>query len=323
MSRSLAWLLAVVMLLAAGCAGRESAGPPPPPPGETGGANPGPTPGIEDRLTKLAQEAKARNTAEAWNEYGYALGQAERWQESAEACRKALALDAKHPYALYNLGWAEFKLGQHLAARTHIGASDALQKHQRWETRYALGLVAEALGEKSRAAVDYETAADLAGSASDAPAKALKRVKDFLPTPKSPPAGWTSFVNTRFGFRIFYPNDWTPGPVPENGDGRYFTSPDGLAEIRASGSLYAGAEEMKAERGEKPFLYGLIEEGAPSRDGRTRTTTYRAYRTDERTRIAYTVQVTAPADQWEQLQPVINAVMRSFRITFGNAYADF
>gem|GEM_PF-6058155 len=262
-------------------------------------------------------------TADEWDARCYSLGQARRWQEAAEACRKALALEKDHAFALYNLGWAEYNLGQYLPSRTDVGRSDHLQKGQRWETRYLLGRIAEALGEKSRAAVDYETAAALAKGVSPEPAKALERLKDHLPLPMPPPAGWNYFGNGRYGFRIFYPADWKPQPEPTNGDGRSFVSPDGRSRISAWGSFNTLEERPELKAGETPLLYGFLRTDERSKDGKSRIAWLRAYRIDEKLNLAYGVVVEVPVEQWEQIQPVIDTVMRSFRITFGGAYADF
>ena len=45
--------------------------------------------------------------------------------------------------------------------------------------------------------------------------------------------GWEIYENERFGTRIAYPAEFTPGPAPENGDGRRFTSEDATIEVYA------------------------------------------------------------------------------------------
>ncbi len=278
----------------------------------------------DEAVDALRTVTAVRGSADDWNDLGYALGKLGRWAESAEACRRAVTLDKRHAYALYNLGWAEYQLGQYLPARTHIGQSDALQDGQRWETRYALGQVSEALGELSRAATDYEAAAGLAKHQSDEPAKALERVRDHLPLPLPPPDGWTVYTNGRFGFRIFHPEDWTPGPPPTNGDGRYFTSPDGKSEIRAWGGFQlTEPPKWQPDSRHQPFLYGWLEPDPPTTKPGMRSLLLHATRTDEEVKIEYGVVITAPADQWAKLQPLIDTVMRSFKITFGNAYVGY
>lgn len=47
--------------------------------------------------------------------------------------------------------------------------------------------------------------------------------------------GWQTYINDRFGMRFDYPADvFSPGPPPENGDGRAFSSPDAVLLIYAS-----------------------------------------------------------------------------------------
>ena len=45
--------------------------------------------------------------------------------------------------------------------------------------------------------------------------------------------GWEIYVNERFGTSLAFPAEFTPGPEPENGDGRRFTSEDATLEVYA------------------------------------------------------------------------------------------
>jgi hypothetical protein len=49
-----------------------------------------------------------------------------------------------------------------------------------------------------------------------------------------PQAGFQTYVNARFGYRIFYPDDFTPQGESDNGDGQVFTGRDD-AELRVWG----------------------------------------------------------------------------------------
>jgi hypothetical protein len=53
--------------------------------------------------------------------------------------------------------------------------------------------------------------------------------------------GSNEYTNRRFGFRLSYPNTFTPGRTPDNGDGISLTSSDGIAVISAAGSNSDGA----------------------------------------------------------------------------------
>ena len=45
------------------------------------------------------------------------------------------------------------------------------------------------------------------------------------------------YANARYGFTILVPRSYRPGPLPANGDGRTFTSPDGTVTVNGSGHL--------------------------------------------------------------------------------------
>lgn len=336
MRRSLLLLLALLLLV--GCTGRG--GSPAPPesapvsaPPATGAVNAETlhSAGMKalaegryaDASAALGKVAEVRGSADDWNDFGYALGKQARWAESAEACGRAVKLDSRHAYALYNLGWAEYKLGQFLPARTHIGQSEAFQKQERWETRYALGLISEALGEKSRAAVDFEAAAGRAKGESDAPAKALERLREWLPLPLPAPAGWTAYTNARFGFRVFAPAGWKSGRPPDNGDGLSFTSPDGKSTLAAWGGFHVTSTRLQPGPQDKLLLYGWVETDPKGTAPGMRSVMLHAYRWDEKQQFLYGVHITAPAEQWADLHPTIDTVLRSFRITFGNAYVGY
>lgn len=49
---------------------------------------------------------------------------------------------------------------------------------------------------------------------------------------------YLTYYNERYGFSTKYPANFIPGPLPTNGDGRSFYSPDGLEEITVFGSNY-------------------------------------------------------------------------------------
>ncbi|WP_154984617.1 PsbP-related protein [Paenibacillus xylanexedens] len=60
--------------------------------------------------------------------------------------------------------------------------------------------------------------------------------------------GWTTYHNSRFGFSISYPGDWTAGEESDNGDGKqlYVGNPD--VDIRAYGSqVFEGVENAVSE----------------------------------------------------------------------------
>ena len=54
-------------------------------------------------------------------------------------------------------------------------------------------------------------------------------------TDRSSVAGYTTYTNGRFGFRIDYPQSFVIAHRPDNGDGVRLTSPDGQAELVAAG----------------------------------------------------------------------------------------
>lgn len=59
--------------------------------------------------------------------------------------------------------------------------------------------------------------------------------------------GWEVYENERFGTRLAYPADFTPGPAPENGDGRRFTSEDATLEVYAWENLEGeSAQSLKS-----------------------------------------------------------------------------
>ena len=42
---------------------------------------------------------------------------------------------------------------------------------------------------------------------------------------------WKTYTNGRFGFSVEYPSTWKMGPRPNDGDGRYFTTPSGVSSF--------------------------------------------------------------------------------------------
>ncbi|WP_440116676.1 PsbP-related protein [Paenibacillus sp. QZ-Y1] len=59
---------------------------------------------------------------------------------------------------------------------------------------------------------------------------------------------WNTYHNSRFGFSISYPSDWTAGEESDNGDGKqlYVGNPD--IDIRAYGShVFEGIEDSVSE----------------------------------------------------------------------------
>ncbi|KYP81317.1 hypothetical protein [Ferroacidibacillus organovorans] len=42
---------------------------------------------------------------------------------------------------------------------------------------------------------------------------------------------WKTYTNDRFGFSVEYPSTWKTGPRSNDGDGRYFTTPSGMASF--------------------------------------------------------------------------------------------
>jgi hypothetical protein len=54
-------------------------------------------------------------------------------------------------------------------------------------------------------------------------------------------AGFSTYTNGRFGFKIDYPSSFTVKETPVNGDGVMLVSPDGAASLVASGSNSGGA----------------------------------------------------------------------------------
>ncbi|WP_434752741.1 hypothetical protein [Paenibacillus amylolyticus] len=59
---------------------------------------------------------------------------------------------------------------------------------------------------------------------------------------------WNTYHNSRFGFSISYPGDWTAGEESDNGDGKqlYVGNPD--VDIRAYGSqVFEGVENTVSE----------------------------------------------------------------------------
>ena len=63
-------------------------------------------------------------------------------------------------------------------------------------------------------------------------------------------ADWRPFANARFGFAVDVPAAYRVGPPPANGDGRQFTSPDGVVVVRAYGAYLSapGAYAADAEQ---------------------------------------------------------------------------
>jgi membrane protein YdbS with pleckstrin-like domain len=67
-------------------------------------------------------------------------------------------------------------------------------------------------------------------------ATSYARSKPSPSTPSSKDAGFKTYTNERYGFRIDYPQSFVAGQAPENGDGIKFESPDGHATLVVSGS---------------------------------------------------------------------------------------
>lgn len=68
-------------------------------------------------------------------------------------------------------------------------------------------------------------------------------------------AGWTTYVNERFGATADIPAGYKAGEAPENDDGLRFTSPQGDATIAVWGALATGSEESFADYAERLVSY--------------------------------------------------------------------
>lgn len=87
-------------------------------------------------------------------------------------------------------------------------------------------------------------------------------------------AAWTTYSNPRFGFQVNYPQGWTLGPEPTNGDGRALYQGDG-AEITASASYLmpetqpdlTNYEKLQTNHGESAYLRVKNDGSAVTFDG--------------------------------------------------------
>ena len=66
-------------------------------------------------------------------------------------------------------------------------------------------------------------------------------------TDKKDKTYYKSYQNTRFGFRVKYPGNFTPMPKPANNDGREFKSKDGGFNLFVYGSNYIEGFESQSE----------------------------------------------------------------------------
>lgn len=68
-----------------------------------------------------------------------------------------------------------------------------------------------------------------------------------IPTSRtSSQVSYNSYINTRFGYQIKYPNNFTKGQEPTDGDGLIFTSNDKMAWIDVSGINNVSHETVKS-----------------------------------------------------------------------------
>ena len=134
------------------------------------------------------------------------------------------------------------------------------------------------------------------------------------------------YVNARFGFAVLVPKNYRPGPLPVNGDGRTFTSPDGTT-VNGSGHLLDAKNDMAADF-KRELDYAKQDGFTPTYSALTRTGY--TYSGIAGSRITYvraipacggdavvSVTIVYPASAKAAMVEAVGAMARSLRATRG------